>query len=256
MSIGCPHCGKTTDLYAEPPMPAAAPTVQAPPPPPQAPRLQVAGFQSAVSSQSRLQVATPPPPPPPEEPAYEAEYAQASNAVRGPVNWIGWSLATASVLLFLVGGGMYLSNAKQGKSVFGDRQSARSALKSTATKAADDEEEETDDAATPPKSGKTATRPKSIQDLKPSPITLQKGQGSLIYAVGTLRNDSDQQRLGVRIELDLLDASGKQILVNGKPAKAQDYVQAIEPHKDWRYRALVVAPRTATVRVAKITEEE
>src|SRR5262245_50511501 len=65
MSIGCPHCGATTDLYAEPPMPSApsppvlatmtpAPSI---PPTPQAPRLQVAG----VGSKPRLQVATPPP---------------------------------------------------------------------------------------------------------------------------------------------------------------------------------------------------
>src|SRR6266404_1581371 len=72
MSIGCPHCGATTDLYAEPPMPAglahsAAPS-PAPPPIPQAPRLQFqganrpAGQGTSVSGAPRLQVAAPPPP--------------------------------------------------------------------------------------------------------------------------------------------------------------------------------------------------
>jgi hypothetical protein len=158
-------------------------------------------------------------------------------------------LAAISILLFLIGGGMYLSNARQGKSAFGDSRSARGgALKSTAAKPAADDEDEDDEAVAA--ASRNAARPKSIEDLKPSPIALQKGQGSLVYAVGTLRNESDHQRLGVRIELDLLDASGKRL------GQAKDYVQAIEPHRDWRFRALVMAPRTASVRVAKITEEE
>jgi hypothetical protein len=255
MSIGCPHCGATTDLYAAPPMPSTPVAPPPPPPPPlplQAPRLQVAGvssLQSAVNSPPRLQVAAPPPPPPVET-VYEPEYAEGASAVRGPVNWIGWSLAAISILLFLIGGGMYLSNARQGKSAFGDSRSGRGGgLKSTVAKpAAADDEDEDDEAVAA--ASKNAARPKSIEDLKPSPIALQKGQGSLVYAVGTLRNESDHQRLGVRIELDLLDASGKRL------GQAKDYVQAIEPHRDWRFRALVMAPRTASVRVAKITEEE
>src|SRR4030095_8036859 len=84
MSIGCPHCGATTDLYAEPPMPAFAPAASPPPPPPpmpQAPRLQVQGqklgvrgHESGGSSGSGLRVAAPPPPVAeiPQELEYEA----------------------------------------------------------------------------------------------------------------------------------------------------------------------------------------
>jgi hypothetical protein len=248
MSIGCPHCGATTDLYAEPPIPAAAPVP--PPPIPEAPRLQVAAVKSqapVVSASTRLQVATPPPPPPVEE-AYEPAYATSASVVRAPINWIGWSLATVSILLFLVGGIMYLNNASQGKSAFSNTRSARNtALKPGTTQTADDEDEVADASNT---SKRTASRPKAVEDLKASTITLQKGQGSLVYAVGTLRNDSDHQRFGVRIELDLLDSSGKRI------GQAKDYVQVIEPHRDWRFRALVNAPRTASVRVAKIKEDE
>ena len=100
----------------------------------------------------------------------------------------------------------------------------------------------------------SAQRPqKSIDDLKASAVTLEKAKaGSLIHAVGTIRNTSDQQRFGVRVELELTDA-------RGNPAgKASDYTQVIEPRKEWRFRALVVDPkgsRAVTGKVSSIKED-
>jgi hypothetical protein len=68
--------------------------------------------------------------------------------------------------------------------------------------------------------------------------------------VGTVRNDSDHQRFGVRLELDVFDGAGKRI------GPAKDYVPVIEPHKEWRFRALVPFARTVSAKVAKITEQE
>src|SRR5439155_13406554 len=112
-------------------------------------------------------------------------------------------------------------------------------------------QEETDASAEPAKSNSVAAQPKSVDDFKVSKISLQKTAGSsLVYAIGTVRNNSDYQRFGVRIELDLLDASGKKI------GSTKDYVKVIEPRRDWRFRALVLAPKTASVKVGQIKEEE
>jgi hypothetical protein len=100
----------------------------------------------------------------------------------------------------------------------------------------------------------SAQRPsKSIDDLKPGPVSLEKAKaGSLVHAVGTIKNASDQQRFGVRVELELTDA-------RGNPAgKASDYTQVIEPRAEWRFRALVVDPkgsRATAGRVSSIKED-
>jgi hypothetical protein len=90
--------------------------------------------------------------------------------------------------------------------------------------------------------------PKSIDDLKPGSVTLERAKsGSLVHAVGTIKNTSDQQRFGVRVELELTDA-------NGKPAgKASDYTQVIEPRQEWRFRALVLDPKGARAVAGKVS---
>jgi len=97
------------------------------------------------------------------------------------------------------------------------------------------------------------TAQKSIEDLKASTVTLEKAKsGSLIHAIGTIKNTSDQQRFGVRVELELTDAAGK-------PAgKASDYTQVIEPRQEWRFRALVLDPkgsRAVAGRVSSVKED-
>jgi len=251
LSIGCPHCGATTDLYGSP---ASA---TAPPPLPQTAPPQ--GAQSSLVPQppsgfapgtgSRLQVATPPPPAPASEEQIAEQHDVAAPVAR-PVNWIGWTLGAVSVLLVVVGGLMYLNNAKQGKSVSSSPQSSRTAA-NTSSAAKPSNQEELEASADTAKTTVAAPVPKSVDDFKVSKITLQKTPGSsLVYAIGTLRNNSDVQRFGVRIELDLLDATGKKI------GSTKDYVKVIEPHREWRFRALVLAQKTASVKLGKINEEE
>lgn len=278
LSIACPHCGATTQLYDPN---AAAATTAAPPPPVRiappppapiaAPPPRPVGTSSLVPQvpiavAPRLQVAAPPPPPPPTEEDYAQAEAAAAAALRRPApNWIGITLAGVSIALALIGGLMYWNNKKRGKDMASPqamssaRKSARSGPTSTASAQADAAEEEEPPArgvkninsATSDGSSTTAAAAKSVDDLKVSNITLQKTPGSaLVYAMGTMKNNSDQQRFGVRLELDLLDASGKKI------GTTKDYAPVIEPRKDWRFRALIPYPKAASARVAKITEQE
>lgn len=94
-------------------------------------------------------------------------------------------------------------------------------------------------------------KPKSHADLKVGDIQLQKTTGnSLVYAVGTIKNDSDFQRFSVRIELDLINLKG------GKIGTATDYLPILEPHKDWQFRAIVTEPKAVAATVASLKEEE
>ncbi|MFZ0827014.1 MAG: FxLYD domain-containing protein [Verrucomicrobiia bacterium] len=83
------------------------------------------------------------------------------------------------------------------------------------------------------------------------PVTLQKTAGSaLVNAVGTIRNNSDRQRFGIKIELDLLDEQDNKI------GTAGDYLAILEPHKDWQFRALLTQPGAVKATVAKIEEQK
>jgi hypothetical protein len=93
--------------------------------------------------------------------------------------------------------------------------------------------------------------PETNDLLQAGPVSLQKTEGSaLIYAVGTVRNNSDRQRFGVKIELDLLDSQDQKI------GTAGDYIAILEPHKDWPFRALLTQPKAVRVTVAKIVEQK
>lgn len=93
--------------------------------------------------------------------------------------------------------------------------------------------------------------PKALGDLKVGEIQLQKTKdSSLVYAVGTLKNESDYQRFGVKIELDLLD--GRDL----KVGTAQDYIQVLEPRREWQFHALVITPKAVKAVVASVKEED
>lgn len=95
-----------------------------------------------------------------------------------------------------------------------------------------------------------APAPKSLVDFKTGPVTLEKTKGSsLVYAVGVLRNESDHQRFGVNIELELTDARGNKI------GTAKDYRAVIEPRHEWRFRALVLDSKATIATVSAIREE-
>jgi hypothetical protein len=97
----------------------------------------------------------------------------------------------------------------------------------------------------------TSKAPKSIDDLKVGPITLEKARGSsLVYAVGVLRNESGHQRFGVNLELEVTDARGNKV------GSAKDYRAVLDPRQEWRFRALVLDSKAVSAKVAAIREEE
>ena len=106
-------------------------------------------------------------------------------------------------------------------------------------------------AAPVPQSPPKPVDPIAAAGFRASPVTLDQGEGSsIVYAVGTVSNLTNRQRFGVRIELELLDAS------SNKVGNASDYRATLEPNEEWRFRALVVEKKTASARVATIKEDK
>ena len=90
-----------------------------------------------------------------------------------------------------------------------------------------------------------------MEDLKATDIRIERTGGSgLVYVVGDLRNDSDHQRFGVKIELELVNSQ------SAKVGTATDYLQLIEARAVWHFRALVLEPKTAGARLGRIQEAE
>jgi hypothetical protein len=86
--------------------------------------------------------------------------------------------------------------------------------------------------------------------LKPSKVTLEKTDSSLIYAIGILTNDTTRQRFGVKVELDVLDGHRQKL------GTATDYIEVIEPGKEWKFRALVTAKAVTSAKLTKVKEQE
>ena len=92
-----------------------------------------------------------------------------------------------------------------------------------------------------------------IKDLKIANVKIEATKGSsLIYVVGTVRNASDHQRFGVRVEFDLFDRAGNKIVT----PPSSDYKQIMEPREEWSFRAIVLDPKAASAKLAKIKEDE
>lgn len=102
-------------------------------------------------------------------------------------------------------------------------------------------------------SAEKPTRPKSLDDLKlMGNVSIEKAKGSrLSYAMGTLKNDSDHQRYGVKVEIDVFDEAGNKLAT-----QANDYLQSLEPGKEWNFRALVVDVKAVTAKLASVKEED
>ncbi len=98
-----------------------------------------------------------------------------------------------------------------------------------------------------------AKGPKALSDLKVSGVKLETTKGSsLIYVVGSVRNASEHQRFGVRVEFDLFDKAGNKI----STPPSSDYKQIMEPREEWAFRAIVLDPKAAAAKLAKIKEDE
>jgi len=90
-----------------------------------------------------------------------------------------------------------------------------------------------------------------LHDFAISPAKLEKTPGSsLVYVTGKVRNLTSRQRFGVKIEFQLFDANHTAI------GKATDYHPVLEPDGVWRFKALVMESKVATVRLHSITEDQ
>jgi len=97
----------------------------------------------------------------------------------------------------------------------------------------------------------SGTNSPAEQGFDASAVTVEKTRGSsLIYAVGTIKNTSDQQRFGVKVELELLDAGGRKL------GGASDYRQVLEPGAQWQFKALVVDAKTVSAKISSIQEDK
>lgn len=113
--------------------------------------------------------------------------------------------------------------------------------------------------ATPPPANPTPAvttpkGPKLLGDLKITQVALDQPKGAkgsrLVYVTGVLKNDSDHQRFGVRVELELLDAT------TNKVGTATDYRQMLEPRATWQFRAIVTDRRATAARLVGVKEDE
>jgi hypothetical protein len=97
-------------------------------------------------------------------------------------------------------------------------------------------------------------RPAPVQILNNfsfSPVTIEKAAGSSItYATGALKNETDRQRFGVSVELEILDRAGTKL------GTSKDTAQLIEPRAEWKFRALIVPKNAASARVVGVKEQE
>lgn len=111
---------------------------------------------------------------------------------------------------------------------------------------------ETASETSPPPARVPATRAGSSNEFAVASFEIERTKGnSLVYVVGTVRNESARQRFGVKVEFDLLDGSG------AKVGTTKDYAAVIEPRGAWRFKALVLDPKpVASARLAAIREEQ
>jgi len=87
-------------------------------------------------------------------------------------------------------------------------------------------------------------------DFSCSPVAIEQAPGTTFtYATGTLKNDSDKQRFGVTVQLDLFDKAGSKI------GTTKDYMDVIEPRTQWKFRAPVLQKNAASARVMDVKEQ-
>lgn len=87
-------------------------------------------------------------------------------------------------------------------------------------------------------------------DFAISPVKLEKApDSSLVYVTGKIRNLTNRQRFGVKIEFGLFDTNDTAV------GKATDYQPVLEPNGDWHFKAMVMESKTASARLSSIVED-
>jgi hypothetical protein len=92
---------------------------------------------------------------------------------------------------------------------------------------------------------------KLTNDFTISAFKLEKTPGSsLVYVTGKIQNLSDRQRFGVKVEFALFDTN------NNAVGHATDYQPVIDPHGDWRFKALVMDSKAVSAELGSISEDQ
>jgi hypothetical protein len=90
----------------------------------------------------------------------------------------------------------------------------------------------------------------ATNDFAINEVSMERAKsGSVVYAVGNIRNELERQRFGVKIDLDLFDGEGVKV------GTAKDYLSILEPKREWRFKALVLDKKAVEARLASITED-
>jgi len=95
------------------------------------------------------------------------------------------------------------------------------------------------------------TKPAGSSDgFSASEVRIESAAGStLVYAVGTIKNEMDKPRFGVTVELGLFDAANKRL------GGTRDYKDTIEAHGEWAFRALLVQKAVISARISSVREQ-
>ena len=263
--VDCPHCGKQTSLQGPSAAPGGNPSAAVTPPPPAAPSPQrktisprsspvaVPGLAAKPEPGNAKATAEPEPAPPP-----------AAKNVGRKCKQCGAEMSAGAKICVQCGAGI----RKKGPLVWGvavlvvavagaarwwgwnKRQQANAVPAVVAVPIATNK---------PPVAPEVTKEPKSPNDLKVSALTIEKSKSSgkdkaktseLVYAVGTVNNESDWQRFGVKVTCELFDAKGENL------GTATDYVAVLEPRKSWTFRALALDKKAVSARLLAIKEDD
>lgn len=84
--------------------------------------------------------------------------------------------------------------------------------------------------------------------LMAGPVTLEKGEGRLVYAVGILTNKSDHERYGVQVELEVYNSAREKV------GSTKDYKDSIMPGKHWKFKAIVTDQTATSAKLTSVKE--
>ena len=96
--------------------------------------------------------------------------------------------------------------------------------------------------------------PISTNELNVISLTLresrQLNEATVLLAVGDVQNDSDHSHFDLKLDLDLLDASGTKI--DSLPV----YMNNLVPHGNWHFAEMVTNAQVKRIRFAGLTEKK
>ena len=105
------------------------------------------------------------------------------------------------------------------------------------------------EAPPPAASAPTKANPFAAQHFEAAEVKFENAPGSNVrYARGVVTNLKNQQRFGVKVEVDLLDAGGNRV------GTATDYTSVMEPNATWNFRAMVMEPKATSAKITALKE--